>query len=115
MQLCFAYLVFHFAEGRLLQWPLDIEITWDAKDLIHELLQYHNTERLGSYYRGGVITIKTHTFFYNINWGSALHTTPEILPTIAGEKDTSYFSGKVVIISKSYICDISSRYELWEF
>ena len=110
MQLGFLYQVFFlFVEGRLLQWPYDIEITWDAKDFINELLQYHNTERIGSYYRGGISTIKSHTFFNSINWGSVLHTTPEILPTIAGEEDTSYLNGKIYSISKTYVWNISTN------
>ena len=90
-----------FTEGRVLQWPFDIEVNSDTKDLIHELLKYHNTERIGSYYRGGVRTIKKHVFFSKINWKFVLDTTPEILPKLAGEEDTSLFNGKYVILCKN--------------
>ena len=96
-----------FTEGRILQWPFDNEINMDAKHLIHELLQYYNTERIGSYCRGGVSTIKKHVFFSKINWGAVLHTTPEILPKLAGEEDTSQFNGKYVLLRKNCVCNTS--------
>ena len=100
-------IIYSFTEGRILQWPFDIKINWGTKDLVHELLQYHNTERIGSYYRSGVSTIKKHVFFSKINWGSVLHTTPEILPKLAGEEDTSQFNGKHVLLCKNCVFNTS--------
>ena len=72
-----------------LDFPSEIEMSNDAKDLICAFLT-DRTERLG---RNGVEEIKSHRFFKNDqwNWQSIREAVPPVIPELSSDTDTSNF------------------------
>ena len=70
------------------QFPADVPISADAKDLIERLLCDVET-RLGTH--GGAEEIKAHPFFRGIDWSRADRLTPPNIPELRGDMDTSNF------------------------
>ncbi|KAL9261095.1 Phototropin-1-like protein [Drosera capensis] len=62
-----------------LKFPKSIEVTLQAKQLIHRLLQRVPQKRLGS--KEGANEIKRHPFFHGVNWALIRNTSPPGLDT----------------------------------
>ena len=74
-----------------IEWPAEddeLKISDDAIDLINGLLTHDPMHRLGA---DGVLEIKKHLFFLNLDWDSLLRTKAKFIPELDGPDDTSYF------------------------
>lgn len=59
-------------------WPeVPDEMSHEASDLIHALLNPDPTQRLGA---RGANDVKAHPFFRGVNWDTVLHQTPAFIP-----------------------------------
>jgi serine/threonine protein kinase len=63
-----------------------------ARDLVRKLLVVDLSKRLGNL-RGGALDVKTHVFFWGVDWGALMRreVVPPFKPAVKGEGDTSYF------------------------
>ena len=73
-----------------IEWPdeEDWSLPPEAKDLISQLLQQNQIDRLGT---GGAQEVKEHAFFNLICWEDLLRQKAEFIPVLDDEDDTSYF------------------------
>lgn len=82
----------------MIEWPEgdEDEIPPEAKNIILELLCNDPDYRLGgTTYMGGVLGVKQHPFFDELDWDSLLRQKAEFIPSLDGEEDTSYFDSKL--------------------
>ena len=70
-----------------LQFPHDVPISAEAKDLIRRLLVREN-RRLG---RRGAKEIKEHPWFAGVDWENIRTSTPPLKPVVKGRTDTRNF------------------------
>ena len=70
-----------------LQFPSDVVLSDEAKDLILKLL-CDPEDRIGT---NGVEDIKNHPFFSGINWENIRHIQPPFVPELESEIDHRYF------------------------
>lgn len=76
-----------------IQWPEEpYAPPEEAQDLINGLLQQNSLDRLGTV--NGAVEIKSHPFFFALNWNSLLRQKAEFVPQLEGEDDTSYFDSE---------------------
>jgi len=81
-------------ETRIIPWADEEEddVIPEAKDIITNLLCTDPSQRLS------LLEIKQHKFFNTLEWCSLLEQTPEFIPELEGEDDTSYFDSKLLYI-----------------
>lgn len=77
-----------------IEWPSedDWPIQPEAKDIIMQLLQTNQRDRLGT---GGPHQVKDHPYFSGVDWNSLLRQKAEFVPQLDHEEDTSYFDTRV--------------------
>lgn len=76
--------------SRRLEWPMDYEISDEAKDFVERLLELDPSKRLGA---RGIDEIKNHPFFKGIEWDTLLQQPMEnsFVPKTEDERDTTYY------------------------
>ncbi len=79
------YKVLHF--NKYLNFPPQVEISDNAKDLILKLLS-KSTDRLG---KNGADEIKAHPFFNGVNWMKIREAKPPFVPQLKCDYDVQYF------------------------
>ena len=79
------YKVLHF--NKYLNFPPQVEISDNAKDLILKLLS-KSSERLG---KNGADEIKAHPFFNGVNWMKIREASPPFVPQLKCDYDVQYF------------------------
>ncbi|XP_075218938.1 microtubule-associated serine/threonine (MAST) protein kinase dop [Lycorma delicatula] len=77
-----------------IEWPSeeDWPIQPEAKDIITQLLQTNQRDRLGT---GGPHQVKEHPYFAGVDWNSLLRQKAEFIPQLDHEEDTSYFDTRM--------------------
>lgn len=76
-----------------LEFPPDVPVSKNCKDLIKKLLVPDQKKRLG--HKHGAADIKEHPFFKGINWALIRNEKPPIIPEIKDKYDTSNFRNLV--------------------
>ena len=66
----------------------------EGKEVIEAFLCSDPQYRLGGTYMGGVMEVKIHPFFGDLDWETLLRQKAEFIPSLEGEDDTSYFDRK---------------------
>ena len=85
-------------ENHVIEWPEGEEddIPVEGKNFIEQLLCIDPYYRLGGTLMGGVLGVKQHPFFDELDWDSLLRQKAEFIPSLDGDEDTSYFDSKSV-------------------
>lgn len=89
--------VFENILARKISWPDDdeVEVSAEAKDLMHKLLCMDPTQRLGANagekYASGGAEIKAHPWFSGVNWDTLLEDEAQFVPAPENLEDTEYF------------------------
>ncbi|KAL5699611.1 non-specific serine/threonine protein kinase [Ranunculus cassubicifolius] len=86
--------IFDNIMNRDIPWPrVPEEISFQAYDLIHKLLNENPLQRLGA---TGAREVKSHIFFKDINWDTLARQKATFIPTADGAYDTSYFTSRYI-------------------
>mmetsp|Transcript_23439 Transcript_23439/g.58647 ORF Transcript_23439/g.58647 Transcript_23439/m.58647 type:complete len:1390 (+) Transcript_23439:321-4490(+) len=83
--------IFENALSGVIDWPDDVEVSDEAKDLVHAMLQVDPEQRLG--YRGAE-ELKQHHWFKGVDWQVLLTKEASFVPKVESEDDTSYFDAR---------------------
>lgn len=94
-------------EDRVIAWAEgeDDDVPPEAKNIIEELLCNDTYLRLGVTYQGGVLGVKQHSFFDDLDWDSLLRQKAEFIPSLDGDDDTSYFDTRSDRYTHDFVSD----------
>ena len=79
------YKILHWE--KLLEIHRKIKLSKNAEDLIKKMINNPNL-RLG---KNGVLEIKNHPFFNDIDWDNLLNMKPPFIPNLSSDSDVKYF------------------------
>jgi serine/threonine kinase 38 len=79
------YKILHWE--KFLEIPRKIKLSKNAEDLIKKMINNPNL-RLG---KNGVLEIKNHPFFNDIDWDNLLNMKPPFIPNLSSDSDVKYF------------------------
>ncbi|XP_010276971.1 PREDICTED: probable serine/threonine protein kinase IRE isoform X2 [Nelumbo nucifera] len=86
--------IFDNIMNRDIPWPrIPDEMSYEAHDLIDQLLFENPIQRLGA---TGAREVKCHAFFKNINWDTLARQKAAFVPSAEGAYDTSYFTSRYI-------------------
>ena len=88
------YRVFENILSRNLDFPEEVPISDEARDLIERLLTIDVGSRLGT--KSDAVEVKAHPFFKEIDWTKVATEQPSFVPKVDKVDDTSYFESRGV-------------------
>lgn len=84
-------IVFENILNRKIPWPGLEDMSYEARDIIDQLLIQNPSQRLGS---RGASEVKSHLFFREINWETLAMQKVAFVPSPESVDDTSYFTSR---------------------
>ena len=97
--------IFENILDRNIQWPSDIELSPNLKDLLERLLCLDENDRLGS---RGAMEVKIHPWFDGVDWSDLSRQKAAFVPSTTSDTDTSYFMERKEISKMSLSLDLDS-------
>lgn len=90
---------------RNIQWPSNVDMSPDLRDLLEKLLCLDQANRLGS---RGAMEVKIHSWFDGVDWSDLARQKAAFVPSTTSDTDTSYFVERKEISKLSLNLDLDS-------